>query len=186
MTAHHRVWAGDGWVDLPVAELSGEALVVPNVAAVVVPDEDRGEVLLQRRDKPGEVVRGRFEVPSGRWRAGETAEEALRREVLEETGLEVEAVLAPPARRVHADPSRPFEVVEPLAVTVGVAGAYPALHVAFVCVARGRPVARPGESADPRWYPVDEVRSLLEDPARFTGPALAILTAFLDDPGASR
>ena len=180
MTAHHRVWVGDGWVDLPVAELAGEALVVPNVAGVVVPDEACASVLLQRRDKPGEVVRGRFEVPSGRWRAGETAEEAVRREVLEETGLEVEAVLAPPARRVHADPSRPFEVIEPLAVTVGVAGAYPALHLAFVCVARGRPLARPGESADPRWYPVDEVRSLLEDPARFTGPALAILTAFLE------
>ena len=180
MTAHHRVWVGDGWVDLPVAELAGEALVVPNVAGVVVPDEACASVLLQRRDKPGEVVRGRFEVPSGRWRAGETAEEAVRREVLEETGLEVEAVLAPPVRRVHADPSRPFEVIEPLAVTVGVGGAYPALHLAFVCVARGRPLARPGETADPRWCPVEEIRRLLEDPSRFTGPTLAILTAFLD------
>jgi 8-oxo-dGTP pyrophosphatase MutT (NUDIX family) len=168
--------------------MAGEALVVPNVAAVVVPDERCAEVLLQRRDKPGEVVRGRLELPSGRWRAGETAEEAVRREVVEETGLEVEAVLAPSALRVHADPSRPFEVVFPAAVSVGVAGAYPALHLAFVCVARGRPVARPGESADPRWYPVDEVRRLLEDPARFTGPALAILTAFLasDGPDGSR
>jgi 8-oxo-dGTP pyrophosphatase MutT (NUDIX family) len=137
-------------------------------------------VLLQRRDKAGEVVRGRLELPSGRWRAGETAEEALRREVLEETGLRVVEMLSPSPRRYHADPGRPFEVLAPLVVSAGVEGAYPALHIAFVCVASGEPVARPGESADPRWYPLEELRGLLDDPARLTGSTVAILSVFLD------
>ncbi len=177
-----RVWSGDGWLDMPVAGMAGEALVVPNVAALVVPDRDAAAVVLQRRDKQGEAVRGRLELPMGRWRAGETAAEALRREVAEETGLEVTEILGPPPRVVEAGPAWPFEILEPAAVSVGVAGAYPALHLAFVCLAAGTPRPQPGESADPRWYSLDEVRELLGTPGRFTGPALAILTRWLGAP----
>jgi 8-oxo-dGTP diphosphatase len=179
VTASHPVSAGGGWIDMPVADLGGEALVVAGVAALVVPDRDAGMILLQRRDKAGEMVRGRFEVPSGRWRAGETAEEALRREVREETGLSIVELLGSPPAVVHADPERPFQVLDPAVVTVGVAGAYPALHLAFLCVAPGEPVARPGETADPGWYRLDEVREMLEEPSRFTGPTLGILTRWL-------
>lgn len=179
MTASYRVRAGGAWIDVPVADLEGEALVVANVAALVVPDPGAGSVLLQRRDKEGEVVRGRLELPSGRWRAGETVEDALRREVAEETGLAVVEVLGPAPVTVRADPERPFQLLRPAAVTVGVGGAYPALHLAFVCVAPGDPVPRTGESAEPRWYSKDEVRALLGEPERFTGPALGILTTWL-------
>ena len=48
---------------------------------------NRRRILLQRRDKPGEVVRGRWEVPGGRWRAGERPDVAVAREVEEETGV---------------------------------------------------------------------------------------------------
>ena len=79
---------------------------------------------------------------------------------------------------MKADPERPFHVLEPAVVTVGVAGAYPVLHLTFVCVAPGDPVGRPGETANPRWYPLGEVGALLRDsPSRFTGPTLAILTS---------
>jgi 8-oxo-dGTP diphosphatase len=179
MTARYRVRAGDDWIDVPVADMGGEALVVTNVAALAVPDRAADHVLLQRRDKAGEVVRGRLEIPSGRWRAGETAEQALRRELAEETGLEIVDVLGPSPRTVRADPERPFHVLEPAVVTVGVAGAYPALHLAFVCVAAGEPRAQPGETADPRWYRVAEVRRLLGEPSRFTGPALGVLSSWL-------
>ena len=73
MSSEHRVWTGDRWIDLPVPESGGEPVVVPNVAALVLGEPDLSTVLLQRRDKPGEVVRGRWEVPGGRWRAGESA-----------------------------------------------------------------------------------------------------------------
>ncbi len=179
MSAHHRVRVDGGWIEMPVAELAGEALVVPNVAALVVPDRDATAVLLQRRDKPGEAVRGRLELPGGRWRAGEAAETALRREVSEETGLIVQEVLGRPSDTVRADPERPFQVVRPVAVTVGVDGAYPALHLAFLCVASGTPVGQDGETRDPRWYDLDELRRLLDEPSRFTGPALGILKEWL-------
>ncbi|MDX1690883.1 MAG: NUDIX hydrolase [Acidimicrobiia bacterium] len=172
----HRVRSGDGWVELPVAGLAGEGLVVPNVAGVVRrPD---GAVLLQRRDKPGEDVRGRHELPAGKWRAGETAVQAVEREVFEETGIRV-VVEAAVADRVEAMEGRPFETVTPIATVIGVEGAYPALVLAFACSGDGEPRAQAGETADPEWLAPEEIRRLLEAPERFTGPAAAILRAVL-------
>jgi ADP-ribose pyrophosphatase YjhB (NUDIX family) len=60
---------------------------VPGAQAVIVRD---GRVLLgRRRDDPGA---GRWDLPGGFLEEGEDAVAALRREVLEETGLEIEPV----------------------------------------------------------------------------------------------
>ena len=174
----HPVLVDGRWVHLPVAAMGGEALVVPNVAALVHPPGSPDSILLQRRDKPGEAVRGRLEIPMGRWRAGETPSEAVVREVEEETGLRVIEVAAAGGRH-EAAPNRPFLSVTPLAVTIGVEGAYPALHLAFACVAEGDPRPAPGETSEPGWYQTAEVRRMIEAPERFTGPALAILASVL-------
>lgn len=170
------VWADGGWIQARVAGMGGEALVVPNIAAVVVRD-GTGEVLLQRRDKP-EVVRGRLEIPTGRWRAGETPREALCREVEEETGLTVRSMEGE-GRRLESHRGWPVHVPEPAAVVVGAEGAYPALLLAFVCRAEGDPRPLAGETAEPGWYPVAEVRALMAEPERFTAAAYAVLAAWL-------
>ncbi len=60
---------------------------VPGVQALVV---DGGRVLLGRRaHRPGV---GRWDIPGGFLEEGEEAEPGLRRELLEETGLEIEPV----------------------------------------------------------------------------------------------
>jgi 8-oxo-dGTP pyrophosphatase MutT (NUDIX family) len=169
------VWTEDGWVQAPVAGMGGEALVVPNIAALVL-REGTSDLLLQRRDK-AEVVRGRWEIPTGRWRAGETPWEALCREVEEETGLTVRSMEGE-GRRLESQAGWPVHVLEPAAVVVGVAGAYPALVVAFACRAEGEPRPVPGETAEPRWYPVEEVRALMANPALFTAAAHAVLVAW--------
>jgi mutator protein MutT len=56
------------------------------VGAVIV--DGRGRVLLIRRGQ--EPMKGRWSVPGGLLELGETLAEGLRREVREETGLEVE------------------------------------------------------------------------------------------------
>ncbi len=60
-------------------------LRVPCVGAVVHDDDHR--LLVVRRANPPAV--GRWSVPGGRVEADETDQEAIRREVLEETGLVV-------------------------------------------------------------------------------------------------
>jgi len=178
MTAgQHRVRVDGGWVDVPVAVMGDESLVVPIAAALVFPNDERDRILLQKRDKR-DAVRGRWEIPMGRWRAGETPAEAVAREVEEESGLRVLRVEAP-SREHEAAPGRPFLALEPLTVTIGVGGAYPALHLGFACFAEGEPRALPGETADPRWVRIEELREMLRDPEAFTGPALAILRTWL-------
>ncbi|MBN2114690.1 MAG: NUDIX domain-containing protein [Acidimicrobiia bacterium] len=173
-----RIWSGREWVQAPVASMKEEALVVPNIAAIVLADAEGSAILLQRRDKP-EVVRGLLEIPTGRWRAGETPEQALRREVAEETGLEVRS-MAGAGRRLEVHPHWPVWAMEPAAVVVGAEGAYPALLVTFACVAAGEPRALPGETAEPRWYPREEVITLLgHRPQEFTAVAYAALAAWL-------
>ena len=77
----YPVWVDGGWLDVKVPEMGGEALVVPNVAAIVL-NESRTAMILQRRDKAGEPVRGKLEIPGGRWAAGESPDVAVAREVL--------------------------------------------------------------------------------------------------------
>lgn len=60
------------------------------------------EVLLVRRGKP--PSEGEWAIPGGAQRVGETAEEAARRELLEETGLEVgPMVLVGNVDSIHRD-----------------------------------------------------------------------------------
>ena len=173
----YPVWIEDEWIEVPVPAMGGEAIVVPNVAAVVL-DETGEHLLLQRRDKPGEPVRGMLELPGGRWRAGEAPDQAVAREVSEETGVElVEMVTA--VDRVDTGPNRACAIVRPVAVINGLEGTYPSLHVLFECVGRGEPRRQPGETADPRWWPISEVKALLADcPGEFIDQPRTMLLAY--------
>jgi ADP-ribose pyrophosphatase YjhB (NUDIX family) len=159
--------------------MSGEALVVPNVAAIVLAEGGQA-MLLQRRDKPGEPVRGKLEIPGGRWRAGEAPDTAVAREVSEETGVELVAPVAG-VQRVTLGENRSCSIARPLAVINGLEGVYPSLHVLFECIGRGEPRPQPGETAEPRWWPVTEVEALLvEQPDEFVDQTRTMLTAYFE------
>jgi len=173
----YSVWIDDRWLDVSVPEMGGEALVVPNVGAIVL-DEAGERLLLQRRDKPGEPVQGLLEVPGGRWRAGEAPDRAVAREVEEETGVELVAPLGS-VERVQAGPNRECAIARPIAVVNGLEGTYPSLHVVFECVGRGDPRPQLGETADPRWWAIADVKALLEtQPGEFVDQTRAMLTAY--------
>ena len=175
----YSVWVEGEWTDVSVPEMGGEALVVPNVAAVVL-SVDRAEILLQRRDKPGEPVRGKLEIPGGRWRAGDAPQVAVAREVAEETGIELVEPVAG-VSRLTLGKNRVCGAVTPVAVVNGLEGVYPSLHVLFECVGAGDPRPQLGETADPRWWPTERVRSLLAtDPDQFVDQARAMLTVYFD------
>ena len=178
MSVPHPVWTGIEWIELPVPTSGGEPIVVPNVAGIVFRESRRDEFLLQRRDKPGEVVRGRLELPGGRWRAGELPDVAVAREVEEETGIRLLAVSGAIEHR-SLEPHVTFGIARPVAIVNGTEGAYPALHVLFECRGTGEPRPQPGETAEPRWWPVPEaLEHLDQSPDDFVWHTRAMLTAY--------
>src|SRR5687768_133282 len=106
------------------------------VGAVVVRD---GELLMVQRDR--EPARGAWTLPGGRVEHGEYLEAALRREVSEETGIDVEIERLLGIFEVVGDPH--YVILDFLATAP--AGAEP----------------RPNtDAAAARWVPLDEVESL--------------------------
>lgn len=59
------------------------------VGAIIVKS---GKILIQKRSQKVRNDRGKWEIPGGGIELGETQEEALKREVMEEVGIEVEPV----------------------------------------------------------------------------------------------
>jgi 8-oxo-dGTP diphosphatase len=77
---------GEGRVTCPVCGFVGYANSQPTASAVV--RDERGRVLLARR--AGEPDAGKWDLPGGFLEEGEHPLDGLRRELLEEAGLEVE------------------------------------------------------------------------------------------------
>ena len=75
------------YIPLVLYDQIAKCMPIVSVEALVVMDE--ALLFLKRNNQP---AKGEWWFPGGRIRKGESLEEALRREVKEETGLEVTAI----------------------------------------------------------------------------------------------
>ena len=123
----------------------------PSATAMAFVQEGEDYLLLQRAIEP---LRRAWDLPGGFVEAGEHPTETIRREVREETGLDVVP------RRL-------------IGVYTGVYGdtGRPTLDFAYLCRIRGGHFSLGPESMDARWYPLE----------RFPDPAFASEQAALED-----
>ncbi len=83
--------------------------IVPCVGAVIIDDEER-VLLVKHVPEKGGFWAGKYICPGGRLEFGETLEAGVRREVLEETGLEIDILRwLPPMERIIRTPEGAIE-----------------------------------------------------------------------------
>lgn len=119
--------------------IGGEERLIRCVGAVI--HDENGRLLLVRRaTEPG---RGRWSLPGGRVEPGESDGAALRRELVEEVGLEVQVGELVGSVRRAAPGGGTFEIFD------------------YRCAVAGRTALRPGDDADDaRWVCAAEYGTL--------------------------
>jgi 8-oxo-dGTP diphosphatase len=138
-----------------VPESSAPSTGVPCVGAVIK-DEAGRILLIKRGHEPG---KGLWSVPGGRIEPGETDEQAVIREIREETGLEVNC------GSLLGAIERP-----------GIGGTILQIRD-YHAVVTGGQLAAGDDAADARWLTLQEV-SELDSTGRLTGGLLAILRSW--------
>lgn len=109
-----------------------------HVAAAIIQNDQKQILAAKRSDVESGPA---WEFPGGKIEAGETAEEALRREIQEELGCGLQLVL-------------PFDTIE---------ADYPGFHLsmeAFICTLTPKSTPSPREHAELRWITKDDITSV--------------------------
>jgi len=181
VTGRERILVDGVEVEIQVPVSGSENVMLPVIRVIVrQAGHARGvaPILLQRRDNESEPVRGRIELPGGRWRSGESPALCAVREVAEETGVTVSGVEGVVVADGEGDGS--LVVVNPLVVVAGIDGRLPAVHVVLTAVGAGSPVPESGLTTDVRWWSLEDVQRAVEsDPNGFIPSSRAALVAYL-------
>jgi ADP-ribose pyrophosphatase YjhB (NUDIX family) len=181
----HTVFDGTSEVSVAVPVIGDENVMVPVIRAVVENSDGSDSILLQRRSNPEEAVFGLLELPGGTWKAGESPDVAISREVREETGVLLSSVSGIEIDTL--DSRRAIATVTPITVVAGVRGTFPAIHVVVVASGTGAIVSGDGEAFDGRWWPARSVRIEMDErPAAFVPSTLAALNAYFGSTASDR
>ena len=136
------------------------------------------ELLLQVRDKPNQPQA--WEFPGGRIEEYESIEEALYREVFEETGLQVKAIKDDINRGVYTNNGYSIEGLTPFYVYQTLQGPVDSIGFIFRCSVEGGELTWNEEAKGHRWIPIKILeRMLLNDPDVFDFLTQGLLDYYL-------
>jgi len=140
---------------------------------------DGVEILVQMRNKPHEGGK-RIELPGGRFEEFESLVDGLRREVREETGLELSYIEGFDTRIETNGEDTSVECVRPFAVYQTLRGPVDSMGVYFRCRAEGQLLVMGDDTERPHWIAVSEIERLMnDDPNKFSFIDLSGLVFYL-------
>ena len=161
---------------------------IPNIPIIsaIIEREHSGqtEVLIQTRWKPKKdpVYSGAFEIPAGWIETYENIYDALKREVLEETGLIVTKIKPDIQTKVHSPRDDGSFAFVPFCCQQMLKGGLPWIGFVFVCeVANGEVKAQDGETKDIQWINKNDLRTMVNTtPEKFFTLQLGALDYYLN------
>jgi len=141
--------------------------------------QDGLEILVQVRNKPHEGGKW-IELPGGRFEEFESLVDGLRREVREETGLEISFIEGLDTRIETNRADTNVECMRPFAVYQTLRGPVDSMGVYFRCRAEGQLLEVGDDTEHPHWVAVSEIERLMnDDPNQFLFLDLAGLVFYL-------
>lgn len=151
-------------------ELGVENMFYVNSRAIIERQCKGGtEIIIQTRNKPNEPQC--IELPGGRIEAFESFLEALKREVKEETGLDIIKIEGEDIaiNTKNIDPDFQVECIQPFAVYQTVKGPVDSVGVYFRCEVEGELLDLGDETKDIRWVNIEQLNSMMNlNPLQFS------------------
>lgn len=163
-----------------------ETFALPAVGAIIVKREEQDEyILVQNRKKnSSDGTDGLLEIPAGKVREYENIFEALRREVWEETGLQITAIQGEKDSILLNVEGNESIMFSPFCVTQNLTGAYSLILSTFVCEAKGELLERMNETENIRWMKREELKEIVDhSPERIFLMHVNALRKYLNDNG---
>jgi ADP-ribose pyrophosphatase len=140
-----------------------ELLMKPGAAGIIEKTIDDCEyILIQERyklDAPYE--KGLLEIPAGKIREFENIFDCLRREVKEETGLEVVEIEGEKEAVIYKNNGYEVLSYDPFSNAQNIFGNYPIMVQTFICKVNGTTLQSSDESKNIKWISLTELRDLL-------------------------
>ena len=142
-----------------------EIFAIPAVGAIIVKRVENEEfILVQAREKNNmDGTDGLLEIPAGKIREYENIFDALRREVWEETGLQITKIHSEEKSKYLDINSNKTLMLSPYCVTQNLSGAYSIILSTFICEAEGELLERTNETKDIRWMKKDELKKIVDN-----------------------
>ncbi|MBC8062753.1 MAG: NUDIX domain-containing protein [Clostridiaceae bacterium] len=142
-----------------------EVFAKPGVGGIIIKSEKGIDyILLQERCKEnGGAENGLIEIPAGKIREFENIFNCLRREVWEETGLNVTEIIGEDESVTIM--SNGYKVINymPFACSQNIEGTYPIMVQTFICTVQGKLLDKTNETKNIRWVSIDELIELLDN-----------------------
>lgn len=152
-----------------------------NARAIVEREHDgKTEIIVQTRNKPNQPKQ--LELPGGGVEHFESLTAALRREVKEETGLDVTWIEGEDTRidTEGINPGHVVECIRPFAAYQTVQGGIDSVGYYFICRAEGDLLPEGDRTQNPRWMTVEELAERIHnDPVQFINIDLAAIMFYL-------
>ena len=142
-----------------------EQFAIPGAGGIIV-KEINGEknILTQTRIKPNSPCEnGLIEIPAGKIRAFENIFDTLKREIKEETGLDVIEILGENQSKIYEENSYKVINFMPFSCAQNLAGNYSIMVFVFICCVEGDLLPFSDESKNYKWMPISEVNRLLTE-----------------------